>query len=140
MAVFGNDTGVSGRKIIADTYCGLAPHGGGALSGKDPSKVDRSATYMTRFVAKNVVANGLAKSCLIAVAYAFGEEVPVMLSVETNDSTRDSLVAEVVRQRFDFRPRAIIERLNLNKARYLPTATYGHFTESEYSWEGLVSI
>jgi S-adenosylmethionine synthetase len=92
---FNNDTGVSGRKVISDTYCGLAPHGGGALSGKDPSKVDRSATYMARFVAKNVVANGMAKSCLVAVAYAFGEETPVMLAVETEDSTRDSLVAEL---------------------------------------------
>mgnify|MGYP000857688218 CR=1 FL=1 len=137
---FSNDTGLSGRKIIADTYCGLVPHGGGSFSGKDPTKVDRSATYMARFVAKNVVANRIARSCLVSVAYAFGLEDPVMLEVHTDNPTEDAHILGLVRASFDFRPRAIIERLGLTNVRYRKTATYGHFSDRTYNWERIVTI
>ena len=137
---FANDTGLSGRKIINDTYCGLIPHGGGSFSGKDPSKVDRSASYMSRFVAKNTVANGLCKSCLVSVAYAFGLERPVILDVRTENPNSDSKILKLIREKFDFRPNAIIERLNLKKVKYRQTATYGHFFDNKYTWEQIVSI
>lgn len=136
---FDNDTGLTGRKIIIDTYGGLAPHGGGAFSGKDPSKVDRSSAYMCRFVAKNIVANGFAKECCVSVAYDFGKEYPTMLYVITDGSYSDR-VTEMVQANFDFRPQAIIERLNLKKIKYMPTAVYGHFTNPDYPWEKIIQI
>lgn len=137
---FTNDTGLSGRKMACDTYCGLVPHGGGSFSGKDPSKVDRSAAYMARFVAKNVVANQFASSCLVSVAYVFGLEHPVMLEIRTDRRDEDPTLVSVIRDHFDFRPQAIVERLGLRKAQYRQTATYGHFFDPNYSWEQLVSL
>jgi S-adenosylmethionine synthetase len=129
---FSADTGLTGRKIMVDTYGGLIPHGGGAFSGKDPSKVDRSAAYMARFAAKNIVANGLAKNCLVSVAYAIGKEEPVMLSAKSGEG-KD--LTPYLRQHFDFRPRAIIERLGLRRPMYRSTAAYGHFGRDEFPWE-----
>lgn len=136
---FDNDTGLTGRKIIIDAYGGLAPHGGGAFSGKDPSKVDRSAAYMCRYVAKNIVANGLAKDCTVSVAYNFGEANPAMLRVvaDGNDSTKMRLL---VKQKFDFRPQAIIEQLKLKRPIYFSTAAYGHFTDLTYPWECIIEL
>lgn len=131
------DTGLTGRKIMVDTYCGLAPHGGGCFSGKDPSKVDRSAAYMARFVAKNVVANGLAKQCLVSVAYAIGKAEPLM--VEAVNEKGESM-GELVKNKFDFRPRAIIERLNLKSPIYQRTAAYGHFGKAGLPWEEVIKI
>ncbi|NBH28675.1 methionine adenosyltransferase [Lachnospiraceae bacterium] len=136
---FTNDTGLTGRKIIIDTYGGLAPHGGGAFSGKDPTKVDRSAAYMCRFVAKNIVANGFAKECCISVAYEFGKEQPTMLYVIT-DGIYSSQIKNIVETNFDFRPQAIIERLNLRKTKFMPTSTYGHFTNPDYPWENIIQL
>ena len=134
---FEADAGLTGRKIMVDTYCGLAPHGGGAFSGKDPTKVDRSAAYMARFAAKNVVASGLAKECLISVAYAIGRAEPLM--VEAIDENGKSL-SKMVSEKFDFRPQAIIERLNLRRPIYLATAAYGHFGKIGLPWEELISL
>lgn len=134
---FNNDTGLTGRKIMVDTYGGLIPHGGGAFSGKDPSKLDRNAAYMCRFVAKNIVANGYAKECCISVAYEFGKEMPIMLNVEADNS---NYILEIINKNFDFRPKAIIEYLNLKNIKYLLTATYGHFTFSNYPWEKIIKI
>ena len=134
-----NDTGVTGRKIMIDTYGGLAPHGGGAFSGKDPSKVDRSAAYMCRFVAKNLVVNGLANECTISVAYEFGYEYPVMINVIV-DGKEDKNILNMVKETFDFHPSAICERLNLRQTKYLPTATYGHFTDPLYPWESIINL
>ncbi|MEK7181216.1 MAG: methionine adenosyltransferase [Patescibacteria group bacterium] len=134
---FAADAGLTGRKIMVDTYCGLAPHGGGCFSGKDPTKVDRSAAYMARFAAKNIVANGLAKECLVSVAYAIGRAEPLM--VEAIDQNDNSL-ADLVKQKFDFRPLAIIERLNLRRPIYLPTAAYGHFGRPGLPWEEIISF
>ena len=129
------DTGLTGRKIMVDTYGGLIPHGGGAFSGKDPTKVDRSAAYMSRFVAKNIVANGLANECLVSVAYAIGRAEPLMIHAETDDG-RD--LGKWVTERFDFRPKAIIERLNLRRPIYSQTASYGHFGKAGLPWEEVV--
>lgn len=134
---FEADTGLTGRKIMVDTYCGLAPHGGGCFSGKDPSKVDRSAAYMARFAAKNIVANNLAKECLVQVAYAIGRELPLM--VDAVNETGESL-GQIVKQKFDFRPLAIIERLNLKSPIYQKTAAYGHFGRPDFPWEQVVQI
>ncbi|MFC7357097.1 methionine adenosyltransferase [Jejudonia soesokkakensis] len=136
---FMNDTGLTGRKIIIDTYCGLSQHGGGAFSGKDPSKMDRSASYMSRFVAKNIVANEMAENCTISVSYAFGKEEPVMIAVNTNNIFNKSLT-NFVKNEFDFRPNAIIERLNLKNIEYLPTACYGHFSNENYEWEKIIVL
>lgn len=125
--------------MMVDTYGGLVPHGGGAFSGKDPSKVDRSAAYMCRYVAKNIVANGLAKECCVSVAYNFGEENPIMVNVET-DRNNSNNISKIILQNFDFRPQAIIERLNLKGIKYQPTATYGHFTNDVYPWEKIVEL
>lgn len=133
---FIGDTGLTGRKIMVDTYGGLFPHGGGAFSGKDPSKVDRSGAYMSRFVAKNVVANGLAKKCIVSVAYAIGRAEPLM--VEAINEKGESL-AEEVNKRFDFKPRAIIERLQLLRPIYRQTAAYGHFGKAGLPWEEVVA-
>ena len=134
---FEADTGLTGRKIMVDTYGGLIPHGGGAFSGKDPTKVDRSAAYMARFVAKNLVANGYAKQCLVSVAYAIGQAEPVM--IEAIDENGKSL-ADLVKANFDFRPQAIIERLNLRQPIYRGTATYGHFGKDGFAWEEIVKM
>ena len=133
------DAGVTGRKIIVDTYGGMARHGGGAFSGKDPSKVDRSAAYAGRYVAKNVVAAGLAARCEIQIAYAIGIAKPVSIHVDTFGTGRlpDEKIAELVRGHFDLRPKAIIQTLDLLRPIYFATAAYGHFgrTEPGFTWE-----
>ena len=131
------DTGLTGRKIMVDTYGGLLPHGGGAFSGKDPSKVDRSAAYMCRYVAKNIVANELAKNCLVSVAYAIGRAEPLMISARSSDG-KD--LSALVKEKFDFRPKAIIERLNLLRPIYQQTASCGHFGKPELPWEDIVVL
>ncbi len=137
---FANDTGLTGRKIANDTYCGLIRHGGGSFSGKDPSKVDRTGTYMARFVAKSIVANGLAESCTISLAYAFGEAEPVMVHLNTEDRNRDDRLLAFVKDRFDLRPGAIADRLGLRQTKYRPTATYGHFSDPAYPWEQIAAL
>lgn len=134
---FEADTGLTGRKIMVDTYGGLIPHGGGAFSGKDPTKVDRSAAYMARYAAKNIVANGLAKSCLVSVAYAIGRAEPVMLRAVSGDG-KD--LSKIVADNFDFRPKAIIERLGLKRPLYLKSASYGHFGKEGLPWEDVISL
>lgn len=133
------DAGLTGRKIIVDTYGGMARHGGGAFSGKDPSKVDRSAAYAGRYVAKNVVAAGLAERCEIQIAYAIGVAKPVSVHVDTFGTGKlpDTKIAELVQARFDLRPKGIVQMLDLLRPVYLPTAAYGHFgrTEAGFSWE-----
>ena len=134
---FDADAGLTGRKIMVDTYGGIIPHGGGCFSGKDPTKVDRSAAYMARYVAKNLVTNGLAQKCLVSVAYAIGKAEPLM--VEALDENGNSL-ASLVNEKFDFRPLAIIERLNLRRPIYLQTAAYGHFGKPGLPWEEVIKI
>jgi S-adenosylmethionine synthetase len=134
---FDADTGLTGRKIMVDTYGGMIPHGGGAFSGKDATKVDRSGAYMARFAAKNIVANGIAKNCLVTVAYAIGQEDPVMLTAKAGDG-RD--LTGYLKQNFDFRPRSIIERLGLRRPVFRPTAAYGHFGRDEFSWEHIALL
>ena len=133
------DTGLTGRKIIVDTYGGYAPHGGGAFSGKDPTKVDRSAAYAARHAAVNVVAAGLAKKCQIQLAYAIGVARPVSILVETfgTGTVSDEKLSEAVQKVFDFRPAAIIERLNLRRPIYRQVAAYGHFgrPDLDLTWE-----
>ncbi len=133
------DAGLTGRKIIVDTYGGMGRHGGGAFSGKDPTKVDRSAAYFARYVAKNIVASGVAKRCEVQVAYAIGVAQPMGVYVTTfgTGKVEDDHIAKVVKELFDFRPRAIIETLDLQKPRYRPTAAYGHFgrQEESFTWE-----
>ena len=131
------DSGLTGRKIIVDTYGGKCPHGGGAFSGKDPTKVDRSATYMARYVCKNIVAAGLADECQIQVAYAIGVAKPVSVMVNTFGTGKlsDDTLADIVVKEFDLRPLAIIEKLGLNKPIYRKTASYGHFGNAEFPWE-----
>jgi len=133
------DCGLTGRKIIVDTYGGAAHHGGGAFSGKDPSKVDRSAAYAGRYVAKNVVAAGIASRCEVQMAYAIGVAHPVSLMVETFGTGKisDDKIAKLIERNFDLRPRAIIHSLNLLRPIYLKTASYGHFgrDEPEFTWE-----
>jgi S-adenosylmethionine synthetase len=133
------DSGVTGRKIIVDTYGGMGRHGGGAFSGKDPSKVDRSAAYMGRYIAKNVVAAGLAQRCEVQVSYAIGVAEPVSVMVETfgTATVDEERIAQAVRQVFGLRPREIIEHLDLLRPIYQKTAAYGHFgrSEKEFTWE-----
>ena len=133
------DTGLTGRKIIVDTYGGYSRHGGGAFSGKDPSKVDRSAAYAARHVAKNIVAAGLAKKCEVQVAYAIGVARPVSVLVDTfgTGTIADEKIGKLVEKHFDLRPKGIIQALNLLRPIYLKTAAYGHFgrDEPEFSWE-----
>lgn len=133
------DAGLTGRKIIVDTYGGYARHGGGAFSGKDPTKVDRSGAYMARFAAKNVVAAGLAAKCSIQVAYAIGVAEPVSLLVDTfgTGKVEDKRIAEVLQSELDWRPSGIIQALDLRRPVYRSTATYGHFgrTEDSFTWE-----
>ena len=133
------DAGLTGRKIIVDTYGGYAPHGGGAFSGKDPTKVDRSAAYMARYVAKNIVAAGLADRCLVQLAYAIGVAEPVSILVDTSGTGRISepALAKLVRRQFSMTPRGIIETLDLRRPIYKATAAYGHFGRKEkgFTWE-----
>ena len=133
------DCGLTGRKIIVDTYGGQGSHGGGCFSGKDPSKVDRSASYMGRHIAKNVVAAGLAKKCEVQIAYAIGvaQPVSVMVDLMGTGAIPKARVKEIIREVFDLRPAAIIEYLDLLRPIYLPTAAYGHFgrQEESFSWE-----
>lgn len=135
------DCGLTGRKIIVDTYGGAAHHGGGAFSGKDPSKVDRSAAYAGRYVAKNIVAAGIASRCEVQVAYAIGVAKPVSLMVDTFGTGKisDEAIAKLVERHFDLRPRAIIHSLNLLRPIYAKTAAYGHFgrDEPEFTWESI---
>ncbi len=135
------DSGLTGRKIIVDTYGGWAPHGGGAFSGKDPSKVDRSATYAARHIAKNIVAAKLAKECLVQVAYAIGVAEPVSVYVNTNGTSviSDKEIAKMIHDEVDLTPKGIIERLKLRRPIYKKTAAYGHFgrNEKEFTWEHL---
>jgi S-adenosylmethionine synthetase len=134
---FTADAGLTGRKIMVDTYGGILPSGGGAFSGKDPSKVDRSAAYMARFAAKNIVANGHAKNCLVSVAYAIGQEKPLMLQAR-DAKGRD--LSQLLSDKFDFRPKAIIERLNLKQPIYRDTAANGHFGREGLPWEDVIDI
>lgn len=133
------DAGLTGRKIIVDTYGGSYPHGGGAFSGKDPTKVDRSASYFARYVAKNVVASGLANRCGVQIAYAIGVAEPVSLMVETFGTGKvdDEKLAEIVNKVFDFTPAGIIDALQLNRPIYRKTAAYGHFgrNDKDFTWE-----
>ncbi|MFS0756084.1 methionine adenosyltransferase [Noviherbaspirillum sp. 1P10PC] len=133
------DCGLTGRKIIVDTYGGAAPHGGGAFSGKDPSKVDRSAAYAGRYVAKNIVAAGLAERCQIQISYAIGVARPTSVMVTTFGTGKisDEKIADLVREHFDLRPRGIVQMLDLLRPIYSKTAAYGHFgrEEPEFSWE-----
>jgi S-adenosylmethionine synthetase len=133
------DAGVTGRKIIVDTYGGAAPHGGGAFSGKDPTKVDRSACYMARYIAKNVVSAGIAERALVQLAYAIGVADPVSVMVHTEGTGRipEERITQIVRENFKLTPRGIMEELNLRRPIYKKTAAFGHFgrTEPEFTWE-----
>ncbi|MAI41260.1 MAG: methionine adenosyltransferase [Candidatus Azotimanducaceae bacterium] len=133
------DCGLTGRKIIVDTYGGMSRHGGGAFSGKDPSKVDRSAAYAGRYVAKNIVAAGLAKKCEIQISYAIGIAEPTSISVETFGTGKiaETKIESLIREHFDLRPKGLIKMLNLNRPIYTKTAVYGHFgrEEEDFTWE-----
>jgi S-adenosylmethionine synthetase len=140
------DTGLTGRKIIVDTYGGAAPHGGGAFSGKDPTKVDRSAAYAARYVAKNVVAAGLAERCQIQVAYAIGVAHPLSVLVDTFGTEAEGLTQEqierIVHEHFDLRPAAILRDLDLRRPIYEKTAAYGHFgrEDRDFTWERIDKV
>ena len=138
------DAGLTGRKIIVDTYGGASPHGGGAFSGKDPTKVDRSAAYLTRYLAKNVVAAGLASRCTIQIAYAIGVSKPLSLYVNTDGTGQinDNRIEQILTNLIDMSPRGVREHLKLNKPIYVPTSSYGHFgrdpnedVEGSFTWE-----
>ena len=136
------DTGLTGRKIIVDTYGGAAPHGGGAFSGKDPTKVDRSAAYVSRYLAKNIVASGITDKCLIQLSYAIGVSKPLSIFVKLGDKaqSKTSKVEKIIKDNFNLSPRGIRELLNLNKPIYEITSSYGHFgrkptNKGEFSWE-----
>lgn len=131
------DCGLTGRKIIVDTYGGAAPHGGGAFSGKDPTKVDRSACYMARYIAKNLVASGAAEKCLVQLAYAIGVAEPVSVYVDCQGTAKieETKIEQGVREVFRMKPAEIIQTLDLKKPIYTPTAAYGHFGREEFSWE-----
>jgi S-adenosylmethionine synthetase len=135
------DCGLTGRKIIVDTYGGAAPHGGGAFSGKDPSKVDRSAAYAGRYVAKNIVAAGLASRCLVQVSYAIGVARPTSVMVETYGTgiVSNEILTQLVLEHFDLRPKGIVKMLDLLRPIYSKTAAYGHFgrDEPEFTWEAI---
>jgi len=137
-----SDTGMTGRKIIVDTYGGMVPHGGGAFSGKDPTKVDRSATYMARYITKNIVAAGLAKRCLLQLAYVIGKPDPLSIMLDTygtSDIPEERFI-KAIREIFDLNPQGIIKALDLLKPIYQKTACYGHFGRSEFSWERVDKI
>lgn len=138
------DCGLTGRKIIVDTYGGSAPHGGGAFSGKDPTKVDRSGAYASRWIAKNIVANGLADKCLVQVSYAIGIAKPTSIFVNTFGTGKisDLRITDIILNNFDLRPKAIIKNLSLDRPIYLPTASYGHFgrTDINLPWEQVITL
>ena len=133
------DSGLTGRKIIVDTYGGSCPHGGGAFSGKDPTKVDRSAAYMARYICKNIVASGLASECTLELSYAIGVAQPLSVFINTDGTgvIPDGEIADIVKKEFDLRPYSIIKTLDLRKPIYKKTAAYGHFGRSEFPWEKL---
>jgi S-adenosylmethionine synthetase len=134
-----SDTGMTGRKLIVDTYGGIIPHGGGAFSGKDPTKVDRSASYMARYIAKNIVTAGLAERCAVHIAYVIGQKDPISVMVDTNNSGKisDRKLTEIIKKNLDLTPQGIIKTLNLRRPIYLKTACYGHFgrNDPEFTWE-----
>ncbi len=134
-----SDTGMTGRKIVVDTYGGIVPHGGGAFSGKDPTKVDRSAAYMARYITKNIVAAGLAKKCMIQLSYCIGYAEPISIFVDTFGTgiVPEAQLEKLIRKHFPLTPKAIIESLDLRKPRFQKTAAYGHFgrSEKEFTWE-----
>ena len=136
------DTGLTGRKIIVDTYGGYARHGGGAFSGKDASKVDRSASYMLRHIAKNIVANGLAKKCELQVSYAIGKKEPISIWINTfgTNTIEEEKILELVKEKFDLTPNGIIEYLDLKKPIYSKTTNYGHFGKEEMTWEKVIKF
>ena len=136
------DSGLTGRKIIVDTYGGYCAHGGGAFSGKDPTKVDRSAAYMARYICKNVVVAGLAEKIQLQVSYAIGRSKPVSIDVNTYGTgvVSDVVLSEIISEEFDLRPRAIIEKFNLQSPIYFATASYGHFGRNEFAWEQLDKV
>lgn len=136
------DSGLTGRKIVVDTYGGKCPHGGGAFSGKDPTKVDRSATYMARYICKNLVASGLCDEAQVQLAYAIGVAQPVSVRVEAYGTSKlsNAELANIVIKEFDLRPYAIIEKLNLRQPIYAKTASYGHFGNEDYAWEKLDKV
>ena len=136
------DTGLTGRKIIVDTYGGYARHGGGAFSGKYASKVDRSATYMLRHIAKNIVANGYADKCEIQVSYAIGIKEPMSIFINTFDTNKISEceIIEKIKKRFDLTPQGIINYLELQKPIYRQTTNYGHFGEKDLRWEKIIEL
>ena len=134
------DTGLTGRKIIVDTYGGYARHGGGAFSGKDASKVDRSASYMLRHIAKNIVANGLAKKCELQVSYAIGKKEPISIWINTfgTNKIEEEKILDIIKDKFDLTPNGIIEYLDLKKPIYSKTTNYGHFGKEEMTWEKII--
>lgn len=136
------DTGLTGRKIIVDTYGGIAKHGGGAFSGKDGTKVDRSASYMLRHIAKNVVANGLARRCEIQMSYGIGLKEPLSIYIDCFGSNRipEGLIIKLIKEKFDLTPKGIIEYLKLKEPIYSKTSNYGHFGRDEFTWEKIVQI
>ena len=136
------DTGLTGRKIIVDTYGGYARHGGGAFSGKDATKVDRSSAYMLRHIAKNIVANGYAKKCEIQVAYAIGMEQPMSIFVDTfgTNTIPEEKIIEIINKNFDLTPKGIIEYLKLQEPIYTKTTNYGHFGKPELPWEKIIKL
>ena len=141
------DTGLTGRKIIVDTYGGAAPHGGGAFSGKDPTKVDRSAAYASRYLAKNIVASGLSSKCLIQLAYAIGVSKPLSVYIKLNEGDENKIeeVKKIINKNFDLSPRGIREMLKLNNPIYEITSAYGHFgrkptNNGEFSWEKIDKV
>ena len=141
---FEADTGLTGRKLMVDTYGGLVPHGGGALSGKDGTKVDRSGAYMARYIAKNIVAAGLAEKCEIQLSYAIGVAHPTSIMVDTfgTGKLHDDKLVEIIRENFDLRPAGIIKMLDLRRPIYKQTASYGHFgrTDVDLPWEKLDKV
>ena len=136
------DTGLTGRKIIVDTYGGFSRHGGGAFSGKDATKVDRSGSYMARFIAKNIVANGLANRCEIQISYAIGVATPVSIFIDTfgTGKVSDEKIIKIINNNFDLTPRGIINTLDLEKAIYAKTTNYGHFGKEGLSWERIIKL
>ena len=136
------DTGLTGRKIIVDTYGGYARHGGGAFSGKDPSKVDRSAAYMLRYIAKNIIANGYAKKCEIQISYAIGMKQPLSVYIDTFGTATipENEIIELIRNKFDLTPDGIIRYLDLKQPLYEKTTNYGHFGKKELSWENVIKM
>ena len=136
------DTGLTGRKIIVDTYGGYSKHGGGAFSGKDPSKVDRSSTYMMRHIAKNIVANGYAKKCELQVSYAIGMEEPLSIYINTfGTSTKpEEELVKLIKEKFDLTPDGIIKYLDLKRPIYSETTNYGHFGKEQLPWEKIIKL